>query len=68
MAALVQWTTTFRSDMTKGQKKFQRKTHAQSPGNFVAVGVNYLTWRFTPGSLPGLPNLLPVLCTIGNQK
>lgn len=51
--------------------KQARKTNRQPnepKHHVVSVGVDFLAWRFTPGSLPGLPNLLPVLCTIGAKK
>jgi len=54
--------------MRKGQKKYQSKSHAKPSHNLVSVGANYLAWRFTPGGLPGLSNLLPVLCNFKDLK
>ena len=46
------------------QDKPNQAAHVKSNDNLIAVGDNYLTWRFSPGSLPGLSNLFPVLCDL----
>jgi hypothetical protein len=54
--------------MKKGQKKYKKPSHAKPPHNLVSVGSSYLAWRFTPGGLPGLSHLLPVLCNFKDLK
>jgi len=46
----------------------RRRKKRVPENNTVVVGVNYLLWRFTPGSLPGLNNIFPVLCDLRYSK
>jgi len=46
----------------KGQRKYGRNYNDRLKlDNLVIVGDSHLVWKFSPGSISGLPYLMPVL-------
>lgn len=41
-----------------------RKDKAPAFPSLVPVGTLGLAWRFTPGQIPGLQNIFPVVCAV----